>query len=121
MVFFQTCCCDATADSYLKKKKKSTDGFMDGVADQFISESPGVSVTKIYFGSRTHSQLSQVIKELKRTSYRPIMAVLGSRDHYCINEHSKLSIVSLFSFSLGPFHDCCFQRCFPSLSISCLF
>ncbi len=42
-------------------------------------------VPKIYFASRTHSQIKQVVKELKNTSYRPTMAVLASRDHYCIH------------------------------------
>ncbi|KAL5229048.1 hypothetical protein ABZP36_017313 [Zizania latifolia] len=45
----------------------------------------------IIYASRTHSQLRQVIKELKATSYRPKMAVLGSREQMCIhNEVSKL-------------------------------
>ncbi|KAF9421671.1 Fanconi anemia group J protein, partial [Podila epigama] len=42
---------------------------------------------KIYVGSRTHKQITQLVKELKsNTVYRPRMAVLGSRKHYCINE-----------------------------------
>ncbi|KAI8346303.1 helicase C-terminal domain-containing protein [Mortierella sp. GBAus27b] len=41
---------------------------------------------KIYFGTRTHKQITQLVKELKsNTVYRPKMAVLGSRNHYCIN------------------------------------
>ncbi|KAF8696773.1 hypothetical protein HU200_036406 [Digitaria exilis] len=45
----------------------------------------------IIYASRTHSQLRQVIKELKATSYRPKMAVLGSREQMCIHgEVSKL-------------------------------
>ncbi|CAO2190879.1 unnamed protein product [Urochloa humidicola] len=43
----------------------------------------------IIYASRTHSQLRQVIKELKATSYRPKMAVLGSREQMCI--HSEVS------------------------------
>ncbi|CAL4975503.1 unnamed protein product [Urochloa decumbens] len=43
----------------------------------------------IIYASRTHSQLKQVIKELKATSYRPKMAVLGSREQMCI--HSEVS------------------------------
>ncbi|OEL36389.1 Regulator of telomere elongation helicase 1 [Dichanthelium oligosanthes] len=45
----------------------------------------------IIYASRTHSQLRQVIKELKATSYRPKMAVLGSREQMCIHgEVNKL-------------------------------
>lgn len=40
---------------------------------------------KVVYLSRTHSQLSQVIKELKKTPYEPTMTILGSRDQLCIN------------------------------------
>lgn len=42
---------------------------------------------RIYFSSRTHSQLSQSIKELKKTNYKNNSAVvLAGRDLLCINE-----------------------------------
>jgi len=37
------------------------------------------------YASRTHSQLTQVIKELKATSYRPKVSILGSRQQLCVN------------------------------------
>lgn len=41
---------------------------------------------KIIYASRTHSQLSQAMQELKRTSYKHVgTAVLGSRDQLCIH------------------------------------
>ncbi|CAG0898279.1 unnamed protein product, partial [Darwinula stevensoni] len=47
---------------------------------------PSRESTQIIFSSRTHSQLTQVIKELKNTQYRwAKVAVLGSRDQLCIN------------------------------------
>ncbi|CAL8363813.1 unnamed protein product [Lota lota] len=42
-------------------------------------------IPKIIYASRTHSQLSQVVSELKNTSYRPKVCVLGSREQMCIN------------------------------------
>ncbi|KAG8131561.1 hypothetical protein E2320_009490, partial [Naja naja] len=39
--------------------------------------------------SRTHSQLAQVIGELKNTVYRPKVCVLGSRDQLCIHPEVK--------------------------------
>uniref|UniRef100_A0A3Q1CTR9 Regulator of telomere elongation helicase 1 n=1 Tax=Amphiprion ocellaris TaxID=80972 RepID=A0A3Q1CTR9_AMPOC len=42
-------------------------------------------VPKIIYASRTHSQLAQVINELKNSSYRPKVCVLGSREQLCIN------------------------------------
>ncbi|GAB5591446.1 hypothetical protein Unana1_06346 [Umbelopsis nana] len=46
--------------------------------------------TRIYYASRTHKQISQVVAELKnKTPYRPKMTILGSRDQLCI--HPKVS------------------------------
>uniref|UniRef100_T1JFC6 Regulator of telomere elongation helicase 1 homolog n=1 Tax=Strigamia maritima TaxID=126957 RepID=T1JFC6_STRMM len=45
------------------------------------------SVPKIIYTSRTHSQLSQAMGELKRTSYRHFKtAILGSRQQLCIHQ-----------------------------------
>ncbi|KAJ2843210.1 hypothetical protein GGI22_007290, partial [Coemansia erecta] len=45
-------------------------------------------IPRIYFGSRTHKQVSQLVDELRRkTPYRVPMAVLGSRKQLCI--HTK--------------------------------
>ena len=38
---------------------------------------------RVYLCSRTHSQLHQLAKELKRTPYRPKYTILGSRRQYC--------------------------------------
>ena len=43
----------------------------------------------IYYASRTHSQLSQAVRELKKTSYCPKVAVLGSREQLCLHEEVK--------------------------------
>ena len=44
---------------------------------------PMLAVPRIYLCSRTHSQLHQLVKELKRTPYRPKYTILGSRAQYC--------------------------------------
>eukprot|EP00927_Polykrikos_kofoidii_P038400 TRINITY_DN32748_c0_g4_i1.p1 TRINITY_DN32748_c0_g4~~TRINITY_DN32748_c0_g4_i1.p1 ORF type:complete len:1032 (+),score=137.48 TRINITY_DN32748_c0_g4_i1:146-3097(+) len=49
----------------------------------------GQSCPHVWYASRTHSQLKQVMSELKRTSYRPFSVVLGSREHFCI--HASVS------------------------------
>ena len=85
------------------------DDFQDNSRDKIVTKSPSETpkinpknvgtkkvykkkVPRIYFGTRTHKQLSQIIKELKRTSYSDVkMSVLGSRDHTCIEPNvSKL-------------------------------
>ena len=41
---------------------------------------------KIYFGTRTHKQIAQIVRELNKTEYRNVnMTILGSRDHTCIH------------------------------------
>ncbi|CAJ2661268.1 unnamed protein product [Trifolium pratense] len=55
-----------------------------------ISSSRSGAFPTIVYASRTHSQIRQVIQELKRTSYRPKMTVLGSREQFCIHDKVKL-------------------------------
>lgn len=47
------------------------------------------SIPKIYFASRTHKQLSQVVRELRRSGYTPNFVVLASRSQYCINDRVR--------------------------------
>ncbi|XP_019099113.1 PREDICTED: Fanconi anemia group J protein homolog [Camelina sativa] len=44
-------------------------------------------IPTIYYASRTHSQITQVIREYRKTGYRVPMAVLASRKHYCTNRN----------------------------------
>ncbi|XP_024969558.1 ATP-dependent DNA helicase DDX11 isoform X3 [Cynara cardunculus var. scolymus] len=56
-------------------------------ADEFSDEEEEAEF-KIYFCSRTHSQLSQFVKELRKTVFAGQLKVacLGSRKNFCINE-----------------------------------
>ena len=36
--------------------------------------------------SRTHTQIKQIVREIKKTVYRPKLMVLASRDQMCINQ-----------------------------------
>lgn len=42
--------------------------------------------TKIYFCSRTHSQLNQCINEFKRLNFKKNSCIMGSRKIYCVNK-----------------------------------
>lgn len=44
---------------------------------------------RIYYCTRTHAQIAQVVGELERTPYRPSMSILAARDHMCINQRVK--------------------------------
>jgi len=70
---------------------------------------PGEPLSKILYLSRTHSQLAQVIKELKKTAYRPIATTLGSRDQMCINEEalkSKGGALNIVCKQLRKYQNC---------------
>lgn len=57
---------------------------------QQISQPPlKAQIPTIIYASRTHSQLNQVVEELRKTTYRPKMTVMGSRDQLCV--HPKVS------------------------------
>ncbi|CAO3660492.1 unnamed protein product [Umbelopsis vinacea] len=60
------------------------------ISDQWEAqhEDEDVDELKIYFASRTHSQLSQFIREIKKTTYAESLHVVGlsSRKNFCINK-----------------------------------
>ncbi|XP_071964337.1 regulator of telomere elongation helicase 1-like isoform X2 [Antedon mediterranea] len=66
--------------SSISEQLKEAAGAWQGSAGGILATFP-----KIIYASRTHSQLSQVIQELKHTSYRPKVCVLGSREQMCIH------------------------------------
>lgn len=53
---------------------------------------PTGRLPRIIYASRTHSQLQQVVRELRRTVHRPQICVLGSREQLCCHQDvGKLS------------------------------
>ncbi|KAL4419625.1 hypothetical protein ABPG77_008566 [Micractinium sp. CCAP 211/92] len=96
------CCAGGSAESEPKKSPSSEKhtpqqsaspgdgGFMPAGEGGAEPEVPALrrKPPKIFYATRTHSQIAQVVKELKRSEYKPRMAVLGSRKHYCINMHA---------------------------------
>lgn len=58
----------------------------------------------VIYASRTHSQLGQVIQELKRTRYNNVqISVLGARDNLCVNPNVS-NVIDLFYVICFP--DC---------------
>jgi regulator of telomere elongation helicase 1 len=72
----KTLCLLCASLAWLKAKRQELQG---------TSEEPPV----IYYTSRTHSQLTNVMKELKKTCYIPRTTVLSSRDNMCVNSAVK--------------------------------
>src|SRR3989338_5982568 len=46
---------------------------------------------RIYYATRTHSQLKQILEELKKTPYRPKMCLLGAKERLCIHPKVRIS------------------------------
>ena len=75
-----------------KSKRKAGGGSLslssDGEEEEDHSDEEEEEKLKVYFCSRTHSQLSQFIKELRKTEFANEMHVvcLGSRKNFCINK-----------------------------------
>ncbi|TMW65928.1 hypothetical protein Poli38472_003693 [Pythium oligandrum] len=61
-------------------------GYEVGSDGEEVAQEVDDQIPRIIYSSRTHSQLKQVIQELKNTAYKPRVAVLGSREHLCVNE-----------------------------------
>ncbi|XP_037631188.1 Fanconi anemia group J protein isoform X2 [Sebastes umbrosus] len=56
----------------------------DGVKDK--DKGVKKKIPKIFFGTRTHKQITQIANELKRTVYSGVpMTILSSRAHTCVN------------------------------------
>ena len=57
------------------------------ISGRWLEVNPGLMVrSKVTYSSRTHSQLSQAMAKLGRTSYRYMkVAILGSRDQLCVD------------------------------------
>lgn len=81
----------ASVGQRTESKSSSKDqGWDDGGPGSNSSfERPTQSVPKIIYASRTHTQLSQTVKELKNTKYAPRVCVLASREQLCIHHEVK--------------------------------
>ncbi|XP_020272956.1 Fanconi anemia group J protein homolog isoform X2 [Asparagus officinalis] len=72
---------------FIPEPETSSMNLEQGKAVMSARDQKKMVMPKIYYASRTHSQISQVIREYRKTSYRVPMAVLASRKHYCTNKH----------------------------------
>lgn len=51
-----------------------------------IEHSPSQGQVRVFYTSRTHQQLNQVVAEFKRLNYKPRMSFLASRTNLCLYE-----------------------------------
>lgn len=77
---------EAQSEDLKEERAESPEGgFLKGDAGVSQQEEVKTKAPKIYYATRTHSQIAQVVAELKRSGYKPKMAILGSKQHYCVN------------------------------------
>jgi chromosome transmission fidelity protein 1 len=101
--------------SVVSKRKASKSSFSSSSEDESgedDEEKEEEKKFKVYFCSRTHSQLSQFVKELRKTVFADEIDVvsLGSRKNLCINQGLKFCfclevLFFLFSFWLLGYVD----------------
>lgn len=71
-------CTNLKAGQKMAEKSKENETDKDGSGKK--------KIPKIFFGTRTHKQITQIARELKRTLYSTVpMTILSSRDHTCVH------------------------------------
>uniref|UniRef100_A0A8C1UQV1 DNA 5'-3' helicase n=1 Tax=Cyprinus carpio TaxID=7962 RepID=A0A8C1UQV1_CYPCA len=71
-------CANLKAGQKMVEKSKDSDKDKEGSGRK--------KIPKIFFGTRTHKQITQIARELKRTLYSTVpMTILSSRDHTCVH------------------------------------
>lgn len=56
---------------------------------QHDAEKRSKKVPRVFYATRTHNQVAQVVSELRKTVYRPPICILASRKEYCIHEQVR--------------------------------
>lgn len=75
-----------------KEEQVGDGGFLMGDVDEGVNAEVKTRAPRIYYATRTHSQIAQVVAELKRSGYKPKMSILGSKQHYCVNAHVRRQV-----------------------------
>lgn len=69
-------------DGFLENKEKCS----SDVGGKTDTKSGQIKVPKIFFGTRTHKQIAQISRELRKTEYKKVrMTILSSREHSCVH------------------------------------
>uniref|UniRef100_A0A673JUJ2 DNA 5'-3' helicase n=1 Tax=Sinocyclocheilus rhinocerous TaxID=307959 RepID=A0A673JUJ2_9TELE len=76
--------CSLCPCANLKAGQKTVEKSKDNDKDK--EGSGRKKIPKVFFGTRTHKQITQIARELKRTLYSTVpMTILSSRDHTCVH------------------------------------
>ena len=81
----KTLCLLCASLAYLKYERERLINERENNFD-VIDNTQKIKQPVIYYTSRTHAQLSNVIQELQKTCYRPRNSIISSREQLCVNE-----------------------------------
>ncbi|DBB13972.1 TPA: Fanconi anemia group J protein [Trebouxia sp. C0006] len=48
-------------------------------------QQPDAPAPRVFWAARTHAQIDHAVHEVRRTSYRPMMTILASRERFCLH------------------------------------
>lgn len=94
---------DSESEGGDSKRKNVGGDDMSSEEEDEVDDEEEESRLKIYFCSRTHSQLSQFMKELRKTEFARELKVvcLGSRKNFCINQGMIMHYFTLVLHIVG--------------------
>ncbi len=81
----KTLCLLCASLAWLKNKRSEMKKSFPSSLNQNSNSDIEPKIPFILYTSRTHSQITNVIKELRKTCYKPHTAILSSRENLCIN------------------------------------
>ncbi|XP_031834179.2 Fanconi anemia group J protein homolog isoform X1 [Nomia melanderi] len=81
---------DDNCDKRCKDECDDVEGDESCFENAFKNKRKRLKIPKIYYGTRTHKQIEQVVRELKKTAYKhKKMTILSSREHTCIQKSNR--------------------------------
>lgn len=87
--FLDSSTCMSQISSQTPSKEHLNPSTVSPPVEEVTSDSDKDPTPKIIYCSRTHSQVAQLVDSLRKTPYRPKMAILGSREHLCIHQQLR--------------------------------
>ena len=61
--------------------------YLKHIREELIKEGSKQRQPVIFYTTRTHAQITNIIKELKKTVYKPINSIVSSREQSCVNDY----------------------------------
>ncbi|CAD7968017.1 unnamed protein product, partial [Amoebophrya sp. A25] len=83
------------------QQKQQEDASYHAWTDDQLAKDINNALPRIFYTSRTHSQLKQVSRELRKTAYRPRATVIGGREQLCVHPMKAEKFGQVMSVATG--------------------